>query len=65
MVDISRDIDSLSNFKRNTPEYLKQMKETGRPIVLTVNGRAEMVVQDAGSYQRLLDLVDRQDETAA
>jgi PHD/YefM family antitoxin component YafN of YafNO toxin-antitoxin module len=35
------------------------MKETGEPIVLTINGRAELVVQDAGSYQKLLELVDR------
>ncbi len=35
------------------------MKETGQPIVLTINGRAELVVQDAGSYQRLVELVDR------
>jgi PHD/YefM family antitoxin component YafN of YafNO toxin-antitoxin module len=35
------------------------MKETGEPIVLTINGRAELVVQDAGSYQKLLELVNR------
>ena len=35
------------------------MKETGQPIVLTINGRAELVVQDASSYQKLLELVDR------
>ena len=35
------------------------MKETGQPIVLTINGRSELVVQDAGSYQRLMELVDR------
>lgn len=58
-MDISRDIQSLSRFKRNTPEFVRQLKETGEPIVLTVNGRAELVVQDAASYQRLLDLVDR------
>lgn len=30
------------------------MKETGKPIVLTVNGQAEVVVQDAVSYQKVL-----------
>ena len=58
-MDISRDIQSLSRFKRNTPEFVRQLKETGEPIVLTVNGKAELVVQDASSYQRLRDLVDR------
>lgn len=59
MMDITKDIQPLTNFKRNTTELLRQMKETGEPIVLTINGRAELVVQDAGSYQKLLELVDR------
>jgi len=59
MLDIGQDIHSLSNFKRNTPEFLQQLRETGRPVVLTVNGKAELIVQDAQSYQRLLDLIDR------
>jgi len=58
-MDIQRDIDSLTHFKRNTSELIQQLKATGQPLVLTVNGKAEVVVQDAGSYQRLTDLVDR------
>ena len=58
-MDITTDIQPLTNFKRNTTELVRQMKETGQPIVLTINGRAELVVQDAGSYQRLVELVDR------
>ena len=58
-MDISRDIDSLTHFKRNTSEVIGQLKATGQPMVLTVNGKAEVVVQDAVSYQRMLDLVDR------
>src|SRR5258708_8585591 len=34
------------------------MRGTGHPIVLTINGKAELVVQDAASYQSLLDRVD-------
>ncbi|MCC5636034.1 type II toxin-antitoxin system Phd/YefM family antitoxin [Nostoc sp. CHAB 5844] len=56
-MDISRDIDSLSNFKRNTAKFLEQMKETREPIVLTINGKAELVVQDAQAYQALLDRI--------
>lgn len=58
MLDISKDIRSLSDFKRNTSEFLDQMRGSGRPVVLTVNGKAELVVQDALSYQKLLDRVD-------
>lgn len=59
MLDLRRDINSLSNFKRNTPQFIQQMKETGEPVVLTINGRAEIVVQDAEAYQKLLAEVDR------
>src|SRR5919112_1683129 len=59
MIDLNNDINSLSNFKRNTPEFLRQLKETGHPVVLTINGKAELVVQDAASYQRLFELAER------
>lgn len=62
MLDINRDINSLSNFKRHTPEFLRQLKATGAPVVLTVNGKAELVVQDAKSYQKLLERAEYAEE---
>ena len=59
MLDIAKDIQSLSHFKRNTAAVMKQMKESGHPVVLTVNGKAEVVVQDAAAYQRLLELAEK------
>ncbi|MGI8641895.1 MAG: type II toxin-antitoxin system Phd/YefM family antitoxin [Pyrinomonadaceae bacterium] len=59
MLDIVRDIDSLSNFKRDTSKFVKRMKKSGSPVVLTVNGKAQIVVQDAESYQKMLELLDR------
>lgn len=59
MLDISSDIQPLSSFKRDSVTLIGQLKRTGRPIVLTINGKAEVVVQDAKSYQQMLDLVDR------
>ena len=58
MFVISKDIHSLSDFKRNTGEFLERMRKSGHPVVLTINGKAELVVQDALSYQKLLDRVD-------
>ena len=40
---------------------MKQLKKTKRPVVLTVNGKAAAVVQDAAAYQRLLDIAARAD----
>jgi prevent-host-death family protein len=53
------DIHSLTDFQRHAKEHIERLKETGRPEVLTVNGKAEIVVQDAASYQKLLELIDR------
>ena len=58
MLNLSQDIRSLTEFKRNTSELLEQLKSTGRPLVLTVNGRAEVVVQDAEVYQELVDRLE-------
>jgi PHD/YefM family antitoxin component YafN of YafNO toxin-antitoxin module len=50
MFDLKRDIHPLSDFKRNTPKYLEQLRETGDPMALTINGRAALVVMDTESY---------------
>ncbi len=54
-MNIIRDIKSLSVFKQNASKIVKEIQETKEPVVLTVNGRAAVVVQDAESYQRLID----------
>ena len=56
---LARDIMSLSTFKRDSNKVMRQMKKTKAPIVLTVNGKAAVVVQDADSYQELLELKER------
>jgi hypothetical protein len=59
MLDLSSDIKPLSNFKRDSITVINQLKRTGRPVVLTINGKAEVVVQDAKSYQNLMGLIER------
>lgn len=56
---LARDIQSLSTFKRDTAKLIRQMRKTREPVVLTVNGRAALVVQDAQSYQELLEAKER------
>ena len=65
MVNLKDDINSLSDFKRNTSKFLKRLKRSGRPVILTINGRAEIVVQDAESYQNLLEISERLDTIEA
>ena len=55
----TEDIGSLTDFARNTKAHLKRLKRTGRPELLTVNGKAEVVVQSASAYQRLLESLEK------
>jgi PHD/YefM family antitoxin component YafN of YafNO toxin-antitoxin module len=58
LLDTGVDILPLSDFASNASDLLQQMRGSGHPVVLTINGKAELVVQDAASYQKLLDRVD-------
>ena len=61
----TRQIHSLTDFLRNHKAYLARLKETKTPEILTVNGRAELFIQDAESYQDLLDRLHRLETLAA
>ena len=57
-MNLSKDIRSLSDFKRNTGELMERIVESGNPMVLTINGKARLIVQDAAAYQQMLDTLD-------
>ena len=48
------DIRSITDLKRNTREILDHLHESGRPVILTVNGRADSVLLDVPAYEKLL-----------
>ena len=52
-----QDIRSLTDFQRHTKAHLKRLKASGRPAVLTVNGKAELIVQDAAAFEEMLDAI--------
>ena len=60
-MDITQDIQPLTTFRNHSAVILQQLKRTKRPVVLTVNGKAAAVVQDAEAYQRLLDIAAQAD----
>ena len=61
MLDITRDIQSLTTFRRRSGDFMKQLRRNKRPVVLTVRGKAAAIVQDAEAYQRLLDIAAQAD----
>jgi prevent-host-death family protein len=64
MIDL-REVRSVTEFQRNLKDYVGRLRNKKIPMVLTVNGRAEVVVQDARSYQELLDRLERAETIAA
>ncbi|MCC6719319.1 MAG: type II toxin-antitoxin system Phd/YefM family antitoxin [Acetobacteraceae bacterium] len=58
-MDITKDIQPMSTLRTRAPEVLAHLRATGRPVVLTVDGKAAAVIQDAESYQLLLDVAAR------
>ena len=58
MIDITQDIHSMTTFKRNSTDLMMRMKKSGRPLILTVNGKAEAVVLDAASYREVAGHLD-------
>jgi PHD/YefM family antitoxin component YafN of YafNO toxin-antitoxin module len=58
-MNLKQDIRPLSDFKRNTAKIRDHLRRSQRPVVLTINGKAEMVVQDAEAYQKMQDMFER------
>jgi prevent-host-death family protein len=50
-----KNIHSLTEFKRNANVYVEQVRNSLSPLVLTVNGEAAVIVQDAISFQTTID----------
>jgi prevent-host-death family protein len=52
----AKDTYSLTDFKQNAQAHLDRLRETGRPEVLTVNGKAEAVIMSPETYDNLMDV---------
>ncbi|PCK05860.1 MAG: prevent-host-death protein [Alteromonadaceae bacterium] len=53
----ARDIHSLTDFQRNAKDHVQRLTDTKRPEILTVNGKAQLVVQDAQAYEEMVELL--------
>ena len=54
----SSDIHTVTEFSRKPAEHIKRLSESKRPEILTVNGKAAVVVQDAETYEKMAVLAD-------
>jgi prevent-host-death family protein len=51
-ISFKEDIVPISELKKNTKKILAQIRKTGRPVILTVNGRADSVLVDVENYEK-------------
>ena len=58
----TRQIHSMSDFLRNHKAHVARLKETRTPEVLTVNGRAEVVLLDTETYESMVEQLNQQQE---
>ncbi|MCU0549247.1 MAG: type II toxin-antitoxin system Phd/YefM family antitoxin [Leptolyngbya sp. Prado105] len=61
----TRNIYPLTDFQRNAKDFIAQLQNSQKPIILTVNGKAAVVIQDAAAYQDLLDQLELERSASA
>ena len=54
-----KNIQPMTEFKTNTAAMLGKMREERLPLILTVNGKAECVLQDPQSYEEILERLEK------
>ena len=57
-INVIQDIMPLSSFRQNASEIIKQLGSCRRPQYITVNGKVEVVLQDAATYQAQMDKIE-------
>ncbi len=57
-INLENDIKPLSEFRANAASFLKQVKETKRPLILTQHGKSSAVLVDVAEYQAIIEKLD-------
>ncbi len=59
------EVRSVAEFQKNVEEYVSSLKQNRTPLLLTIDGHAEIVVQDAESYRKLVARLERAEAVIA
>ena len=54
-MNLVENVQPISYLKTNTSDVVKQVQETREPVLITVNGKVQAVIQDHLSYQKMHD----------
>lgn len=53
-LSLTEDVKTVSEVKKNLRAVLEQVRDSGRPVVVTVNGKPDAVLIDVETYERKL-----------
>ncbi len=53
-LSLTEDVKTVSELKKSLRAVLEQIRKTGRPVVVTVNGKPDAVLIDVETYERKL-----------
>lgn len=59
MVIDPKSVNPLTDFNRNTKAFLTRLRKSGQPEMLTINGKAAVVIQDAAAYSEMLHRLEQ------
>jgi prevent-host-death family protein len=62
---LDQDIRPLSEFRAGVASFVKQVNDTGRPLVLTQHGRGVAVLVDIAEYAVMRERLETLDDIAA
>lgn len=57
-INLLEDVKTVSELKRHVKAIFQQLHRTGRPVIVTVNGRPDVVLLDAATFERRLSALN-------
>lgn len=57
-ISLTEDIRSMAEFKAEPMSLARQAKRTGRPVIVTSKGKADVVIMDAAQFEKRMKLVN-------
>jgi prevent-host-death family protein len=57
-ISVTEDIRTIAELQAEPLAIVKQVRQTGRPVIVTTKGKADVVIMDAASYEKRLKLAN-------
>ena len=57
-INYKSDIKPLTEFRANAKDFVNQVRESKRPIILTQHGKSSAILIDVSEYQAMVDKIE-------